>query len=310
MSDLNQSVVVVPPLAWKSTFEINFDENRKIISHIEAAKIRILMYGGNANFYHLPISKYREILSFLSESVRDDTWVLPAVGPDFGRMVDQAPILKDLGFPAAMVLPNAPFVTAEGIESGIRKFSDMFGGKIVLYCKSESYLPLERIVSLCNDGLVSFVKYAVARKNPQEDEFLGRMTDAIGEYLCSGIGERPVVQHAKRFGIKNFTTGSGAIAPALSQELLQLVRKGDLVAAEKIRKLFLPLEDCRDKYGPARVLHDAVTLSGIADCGPVQPLLSNLNEQEMQHAKSSALNLLAMEQKHTKNLAAQKTVRT
>ncbi len=46
------------------------------------------------------------------------------------------------------------------------------------------------------------------------------------------------------------------------------------------RAAFLPLEDCRDAYSPIRVLHDAVTLAGIADMGPMLPMLSNLPEAQ------------------------------
>lgn len=40
------------------------------------------------------------------------------------------------------------------------------------------------------------------------------------------------------------------------------------------------VEDVRDEYSPIRVLHTAVTLSGIADMGPILPLLSNIEEDK------------------------------
>ena len=42
--------------------------------------------------------------------------------------------------------------------------------------------------------------------------------------------------------------------------------------AEALRADFMPLEDIRDAWGPARVLHHATELSGIAPAGPIPPL--------------------------------------
>jgi dihydrodipicolinate synthase/N-acetylneuraminate lyase len=57
------------------------------------------------------------------------------------------------------------------------------------------------------------------------------------------------------------------------------------------RAAFLPLEDCRDSYSPIRVLHDAVTLAGIADMGPMLPMLSNLPESQRGPVRAAAIAL-------------------
>lgn len=64
-------------------------------------------------------------------------------------------------------------------------------------------------------------------------------------------------------------------------------------AAGNIRAVYMPLEDCRDATGPIRVLHEAVTLAGIADMGPMLPLLSNLDPVHHAAVKLAAVNLLA-----------------
>ena len=63
--------------------------------------------------------------------------------------------------------------------------------------------------------------------------------------------------------------------------------------AEQLREAFLPLEDLRDELSPIRVLHEAVTLSGIADMGPVLPQLTNLPASEHPRLKEAARALLA-----------------
>ena len=41
---------------------------------------------------------------------------------------------------------------------------------------------------------------------------------------------------------------------------------------------FVPLENLRDTHSPIRVLHEAVRFAGIAETGPMMPLLSNIND--------------------------------
>jgi hypothetical protein len=55
----------------------------------------------------------------------------------------------------------------------------------------------------------------------------------------------------------------------------------------------LPLEDQRDTHGPIPVLHEAVTLSGIADMGPMLPQLSNLAKEHHAGVAQAARALLA-----------------
>ena len=64
---------------------------------------------------------------------------------------------------------------------------------------------------------------------------------------------------------------------ALTRACQQALKSAELEKAEAIRRHFLPFETLRDTINPIRVLHDGVTLAGIADMGPILPLLSNLD---------------------------------
>ncbi|HEY8013368.1 MAG TPA: dihydrodipicolinate synthase family protein, partial [Dongiaceae bacterium] len=112
--------------------------------------------------------------------------------------------------------------------------------------------------------------------------------------IISGMGERPAIVHLAEFGLPSFTSGAVCIAPRLSVALLQALQRGDLKTAERLRAAFMPLEDCRDAYNPVRVLHDAVTMSGIADMGPVLPLLGNLEAAHHDKVRDAARLLLAL----------------
>lgn len=288
-ADLERSVIAVPPLARRNDLTINADANRRLIRFLEAAGIRSLMYGGNANFYHLPVSEYAQTLDLLADSVGPDTWLLPSVGPDFGRMLDQAQMLRARGFPTAMLLPNASPATVEGLAAGIRRFTDSFGGPAVLYIKSEGYLPAEVVAQLHAEGRLASIKYAVVRSDPVADDYLRALIALIGtDIIVSGIGERPAIDHFEHFGLRSMTSGSVCVGPRGTVELLRLLQSGEYEQAETVRQRYLPLEDCRDSISPIRVLHDAVTLAEIADMGPMLPLLSNLDGSDRTRVREAA----------------------
>jgi hypothetical protein len=83
--------------------------------------VRTLLYGGNANLYHTAVSEYRDLLDLLADAASPRTRVIPAIGPDFGKMLDQARILAQTRYRTAMVLPLGGFTTPEGVEAGLTR---------------------------------------------------------------------------------------------------------------------------------------------------------------------------------------------
>lgn len=292
--DLANSVVAVPPLARDAALRIERAENRKIIHHLERGGVTTLMYGGNANFYNIPLSEYRETLEFFTEAAGEDSWVIPSAGPDYGRLVDQAAVLREMAFPTAMVLPLGFPATPAGVEAGIRRFAELFGRPVVAYVKSEGYLEPEQIARLVDDGLVCAIKYAIVHPDPGKDEYLERLVRVVDRRLIlSGIGERPAITHIRDFDLAGFTSGSVCVAPRLSSALLRAMRDERWGEARNIRERFLPFEDLRDALSPIRVLHHAVALAGIAETGPLLPLLSDLPRSEQEAVRSAAVALYA-----------------
>ena len=76
------------------------------------------------------------------------------------------------------------------------------------------------------------------------------------------------------------------------QNLRRAIQAGDFEKAETIRRIFQPLENLRNGINPIRVLHEAVTLAGIGDMGPLLPLLSNLEEEHHSKVQQAAKELL------------------
>ena len=167
---LNSSVIAVPPLARDAELKINREENRKIIRHIEAGGISTLLYGGNANFYHIAPSEYAEALEIISTESAENTLIVPSVGPAYGTMMDQITTLRNFNFPTVMILPMQGLTTDTGVATGFRKFVETLGKPAVLYIKFEGYLEPETVAELVNDGLVSWIKYAIVRDDPAKDQ--------------------------------------------------------------------------------------------------------------------------------------------
>jgi dihydrodipicolinate synthase/N-acetylneuraminate lyase len=289
---LAQSVIAVPPLARDAQGRVEREQNARIMRHIEGGGVDILLYGGNANFYHLRPSEYATTLGMLAEIAGPRTLIIPSAGPAYGLSLDQAEVLRDFDFPTAMLLPHTGLQTTDGVETGVRYFAEAFGKPVVLYIKAEGYVTPTGAARLVRDGLISWIKYAIVRDDPADDPFLAELMQTVSPQLViSGIGEQPAILHLRDFGCGGFTTGCGCVAPALSQRMLGAIKAGDWQAAEAIRQTFRGLEDLRNAFNPVRVLHEAVALTGIAETGPILPLLSPLDAAQQAAVREAATAL-------------------
>ncbi|MAI35670.1 MAG: dihydrodipicolinate synthase family protein [Planctomycetaceae bacterium TMED240] len=279
-AQLHESVIAVPPLARNSSLAICEQENRKIIRFLEAGGIRSLLYGGNAVLYHARLSEYASLLQMLGDIAAPETVVVPSLGPAFGLAMDQAEILREFDFPTAMMLPSRDAVDQVGIATGVRMLAEAVGKPLVLYLKFDRWLNPELIKSLEQDGVISWLKYAVVRDDPAKDDYLNEVLDVFpADRIISGIGEQPAIVHLRDFGVGGFTSGCVCVAPGKSMQMMHAIHAGDFETAEEIREWFCPLEDLRNEISPIKVLHRAVELAAIANTGPTQPMLSDVTSE-------------------------------
>ena len=277
---LERSVMAVPPLARSADGAIDRVANEKIIRHIEAAGVSLLLYGGNANLYHLPLVEYEPLLGLLAETAGPSTLVVPSAGPTYGLLLEHAKVIRRHHFQTVMVLPQQGVTTSTGVATGVRRFVEAAGVPALLYIKHDGYIEPADVAKLCRDRLISAIKYATVRDNPADDGYLRDLVGLVDPtMIISGIGEQPAIVHLRDFGLGGFTTGCGCVAPALSQALLAAIRRHDWIEAERIRSIFEPLEDLRNAINPIRVLHEAVAGAGIAATGQLLPLLDPVEEE-------------------------------
>lgn len=292
---LAESVIAVPPLARDSNLILNTAENKRLVEFLESGGVTTLLYGGNAVLYHVRLSEYERLLQMLSEIAAENTLVIPSVGPAYGTMMDQAEVLKDFDFPTAMILPQKDIADAAGLASGIRRFVDAYGKPIVLYLKHDRWLPPEIVGKMHASGVISWIKYAVVREDTSKDDYLREVLSHVpSEIVVSGIGEQPAIVHLRDFEIGSFTSGCVCVNPGKSMEMLAAIQANHFDSAEAIRREFSPLEDLRNQINPIRVLHRAVELAGIAETGPMYPMLGELSAEQSSRIASAAIALRAL----------------
>ena len=291
-----QSVIAVPPLARNADFSLNQQANQQMVQYLERGGIKSILYGGNANFYHIPLSEYESLLGMLSECGADDTWIIPSVGPAYGTMMDQAEIVRQFKFPTVMILPHRDLATPEGISTAVQQFVEKANVPIVLYIKHEGWIDVPSVKRLVDAGLVSMIKYAIVLENPSDDDYLRELVSEVDpQIIVSGIGEQPAIIHVRDFGVTSFTSGCVCVAPAMSMRMLAALNAKDYDEAEKIREQFCGLEDLRNGIHPIRVLHDAVRLADICDTGAILPLLSHTSDAQQQEIQQAARTLRELE---------------
>jgi dihydrodipicolinate synthase/N-acetylneuraminate lyase len=304
-----RGVFSVPPLARKADGGRKFDrlENDRIARHISAGGITRLVYGGNAFLYHITLAEYEELLEWLS-GYAGDLWMIPSAGPSYGRALDQARLLRKYSFPCVMMLPCADPRDPAGLEQGLREVADAAAMPLILYFKDENSFGTDRsggldaVARLVDDGICVAIKYAIVRADPRIDPYLeGLLQHVDRSRVVSGIGERPAIAHMRQWKLPGFTTGSGCLAPALSNQLFDACRREDYESAETLRSEFLPLEDLRDSWGPARVLHAAAELADVARTGPVLPYLSPLSSDQLDKLAPVARSLV---ERNTRSMPA------
>ncbi len=292
---LAASVIAVPPLARNAGLTIDRAENQRLVKYIEAGGVNTLLYGGNAVLYHTRMSEYALLLQTLSEIAGEDTLIVPSVGPAYGTMMDQAEILKDFAFPTTMLLPQREIADEHGIASGVRRFVDVYGKPIVLYLKHDRWLSPELVGKMYRSGIISWIKYAVVREDPLDDDYLREVLQHVpGEIVVSGIGEQPAIVHLRDFEIGSFTSGCVCVNPKRSMDMLAAIKRGDFETAETIRQQFCGLEDLRNAIQPIRVLHRAVELAEIANTGPMLPMLGELDAAQTSQVATAAAALKAL----------------
>ena len=270
--DIARAVWAVPPLALAPGGELADEENRKLVRHIEAGGVSTILWGGNANIYAVTAAEFEALVECAPGWSAEESWVIPSVGPDYGKLREHAAILKRTRYPAAMLLPFTGPGSPAGTERAIRDFVQAAGLPAILYMRAVQYLPPERIAALFDDGTLVALKYAVEPDDQARDPVLEKLcTLCPRERIVSGIGEIAAIPHMRAFALAGFTAGAVCIAPRRAMAVLRALQAGDAAQAKALVAPIRPLEALRMEHGPIPVLHEAVAAAGIAATGALRP---------------------------------------
>ena len=241
------------------------------------AASRGILYGGNAFLYHITLDEFEALLGWLAGVPGDALGRFPSLGPSFGRAMDQARLLRRHAFRCAMMLPCGDPRDARGMEAGLREIADAAGMPLILYLKSE-------------DGFGADLERGPRRGRPADrrrrrgrDQVRRRArrsaaTIRISTACCAASIARAssAAWASGRRSCTCATSSSAASRPARAASRPRSCSAlFDACAAQRLGRAprrcaprFMPLEDLRDAWGPARVLHHATELAGIAPTGP------------------------------------------
>jgi 4-hydroxy-tetrahydrodipicolinate synthase len=299
--DIARSVWAVPPIALGSENGPLTEPNVKLVKHIEAGGVDTILWGGNANIYGMTSTTFAAMVEAIPDWVASGTWAIPSVGPDYGKLMEHAAILRGTSYPAAMLLPYTGPRNTAGTEAAIRDFVNASGIPAILYLRQVSYLPPERIAALIEDGTVVALKYAVETGDLSADPYLDAILKQVPvELIVSGIGEIAAIPHLKAFALSGFTAGAVCIAPRRSVAVHKALVMGDWNAAEMLCRPIQALEDLRIAHGAIPVLHTAIKVSGIVDMGRMRPHFGPLNAEIESSVKAAVEPLLELEETFSK----------
>jgi hypothetical protein len=126
-------VFAVPPLARSAGHgrAIDFEQNSRIVRYIAQGGISRFIYGGNAFLYHSTLAEYEQLLDWQANMQRDGQLFLMSAGPSYGRLMDQAPLLRRFAIPCVMILPCGDPRDATGLERGLREFAEAAGVRLM-----------------------------------------------------------------------------------------------------------------------------------------------------------------------------------
>src|SRR5690606_15503606 len=105
-ADFRSTVVAVPPIALTADLKVAPEHTAALVRHIVGGGVDILLYGGNANLYHFSLNDYADALAVMEAASREAR-VITSIGPDFGKMLDQAPLIERSSIRNVMLLPMA-----------------------------------------------------------------------------------------------------------------------------------------------------------------------------------------------------------
>ena len=98
-----------------------------------------------------------------------------------------------------MALPMIAPQTPDGVVRGLQDFVDRSGVPLIVYIKTDGYVPAKAIGRLVEQGAVFGIKYAVWRNDLKQDAYLQELIDAVGRSASSAASASRRPSRISRF---------------------------------------------------------------------------------------------------------------
>lgn len=261
------TVVAIPVTPFGADGAVDWDTHASLLRRLVDAGVSVVTPNGNTGeFYTLAPDERRWAVESTIATVGDKAEVLVGIGLDVASAIEAGEHARAAGARMVMVhQPVHPYLSTDGWVEYHRVIADALPDLgIVLYVRDPRINggPMARLCE-ASPNIVG-VKYAV--HDPAKFAATARDTGQDRVTWLAGLAELSAPGYWA-VGARGFTSGLVNIAPALSLELLESLRRGDFEAAMKTWQLVRPIEELRAADSSADnvgVVKEALAQLGLA----------------------------------------------
>ena len=289
-----RNVLVVAIAPRRSDWKINLQGAYRNVRYLIERGVDFIMPAcGTGLVYDMSLEEYEALVGTFVDAAGDEAWIVPGIGPGFGRSMEMGRIARSLGVSGVMIMPIVGPTSAEGVFNGLREIAKAVQLPTILYQRRLDIMPVADVIRLCEMDNVVGLKYAV-----EDTEAFEAIADKAGNCaaMICGMAEDPCIAYMKR-GAVGFSSGMANFVPRMSLTLLRTFESGNTTEAERLRAMMLPFEDLRGERGArysASALHAAMDYAGLAG-GPVIPFAADVAAEDLPRLHTMVEGLMETE---------------
>ena len=274
------NVLVVAITPRREDRQVDLEGVRKNVQYLIQHGVDYIMPEcGTGMVYDASLEEYEAVVSTYLDAAGDAAYIVPGIGPGFGRSIEMGHIARSLGVAGVMIMPVVGPASANGVYNGFREITKAVQLPTVLYQRRLDIMPVDDVVNLCELDEVVGLKYAV-----EDLDAFDRIVERAGDRaaMVCGMAEDPCIDYMSH-GAVGFSSGMANFVPRMSLTLRDKFMAGDKAEAERLRVLMVPFEDFRGENGAqysGSALHAAMDYVGLAG-GPVIPFAEDVGPQDL-----------------------------
>ncbi|MCH8291895.1 dihydrodipicolinate synthase family protein [Candidatus Poribacteria bacterium] len=234
---------------------------------------------GTGMVYDASLAEYEAVVGTFIDEAGEDAYIVPGIGPGFGRALEMGQIARSLGVDGVMIMPIVGPASANGVYNGLKEITENVQLPTILYQRRLDIMPVENVVRLCELDSVVGLKYAA--DNLKAFDVIVEGAGDQAAVIC-GMAEEPCIEYMAH-GAIGFSSGMANFVPRMSLTLHRKFTAGDKAEAQRLRDVMIPFENFRGensaKYSSS-ALHAAMDYVGLAG-GPAIPFAEDVAPKDL-----------------------------